>query len=356
MKLQKRNNIWHIRYRDERGENTSVSTHCHTQMEAQEFLARWIRDGQLKKSKIKTVADVLNYYYDNSGKFKKSARRIGIANRKLIKYFKDTLWVNFNNSYTIQYQLQSEQKSSTIRYELNQIRTAQNYCIDDGVLLPQYKKKFELPKKGKGDDYTFNDKDIESLWDRFKKKPHIILFMEIAINTSARKKHILDLEWTHHIDLVKRLIYFNKLHNWGTTKKGGIVKMNDRLYNVLIDAQKVSQSKYVINYAGKKVKHLSAMQTYKRATMEDKFMTKTFRHTAATWAAEAGISMEEIATMTGHTDKKTTETYVHLTPNYQKNMVKVIEDKMRRGKNGANRFLSIDKEKKETKNKTLKAD
>ena len=67
----------------------------------------------------------------------------------------------------------------------------------------------------------------------------------------------------------------------------------------------------------------------------------------------AGISMEEIATMTGHTDKKTTETYVHLTPNYQKNMVKVIEDKMRRGKNGANRFLSIDKEKKETKNKVL---
>ena len=356
MKLLKRNNIWHIRYRDEKGENTSISTHCRTQMEAQEFLAKWIRDGQLKKSRLKTVADVLNYYYDNSGKFKKSARRIGIANKKLIKYFKDTKWSEFNNSYAIQYQLQSEQKSSTLRYELNQIRTAQNYCIDDGVLLPQYKKKFTLPKKGKADEYIFNDKDIQSLWDRFRKKPHIILFMEIAINTSARKKHILDLEWTQHIDLAKRLIYFNKLHNWGTTKKGGIVKMNDRLYNVLMEAQKVSQSKYVINYAGKRVKHLSAMQTYKRATMEERFMTKTFRHTAATWAAEAGISMEEIATMTGHTDKKTTETYVHLSPNYQKNMVKVIEDKLGRGKNGANRFLSIDKKKKETKNKALTAD
>ena len=356
MKLLKRNNIWHIRYRDEKGENTSISTHCRTQMEAQEFLAKWIRDGQLKKSRLKTIADVLNYYYDNSGKFKKSARRIGIANKKLIKYFKDTKWSEFNNSYAIQYQLQSEQKSSTLRYELNQIRTAQNYCIDDGVLLPQYKKKFTLPKKGKADEYIFNDKDIQSLWDRFRKKPHIILFMEIAINTSARKKHILDLEWTQHIDLAKRLIYFNKLHNWGTTKKGGIVKMNDRLYNVLMEAQKVSQSKYVINYAGKRVKHLSAMQTYKRATMEERFMTKTFRHTAATWAAEAGISMEEIATMTGHTDKKTTETYVHLSPNYQKNMVKVIEDKLGRGKNGANRFLSIDKKKKETKNKALTAD
>lgn len=356
MKLQKRNNIWHIRYRNEKGDNTSISTHCHTQMDAQHFMAQWIKDGSRTKSRLKTVGDVLDYYYDNTGKFKPSQRRIGIAIRKLKKYFKDVKWSDFNNSLVIQYQLQSEQANGTIRYELNQIRTSQNYCIDDGVLLPQYKKKFQLPKKGHGDNYIFKDKDIKQLWERFSGKPHIILFMEIAINTSARKKHILDLEWTQHIDLAKRLIYFNKLHNWGTTKKGGIVKMNDRLYNVLIDAQKVSKSKYVINYAGKKVKHLSAMQSYKRATMEDKFMTKTFRHTAATWAAEAGISMEEIATMTGHTDKKTTETYVHLSPNYQKNMVKVIEDKLGRGKSEANRFLSIDKKKKETKNKPLTAD
>jgi len=66
--------------------------------------------------------------------------------------------------------------------------------------------------------------------------------------------------------------------------------------------------------------------------------------------------MAEIATMTGHTDKKTTETYIHLTPDYQKGMVKAIEDKLGRGKKGASPFLSIDKKKKHTKNKLLKAD
>ena len=99
-----------------------------------------------------------------------------------------------------------------------------------------------------------------------------------------------------------------------------------------------------------------AIQQYKKETLEPKFMTKTFRHTAATWAAEAGMSMEEIATMTGHTDKKTTELYIHKTPNYQKRMVKAIEDKLRLGKNKASPFLSIDKKKKQIKNKTLKAD
>jgi len=356
MKLQKRNKIWHIRFRDASGNNTSISTHCKTEMEAQMFFKKWIKSGTPNKSYFTTLEEVLNYYYENHGQYVKTPRRIGIAIKQLIKYLPDLKWQDLSPSIIKQYILKRNAKSGTIRYELNQIRTAQNYCIADSMLLADSKKEFKLPPKGQPDSYLFDNKDIETLWERFSNKPHIILFMEIAINSSARKKHILELEWVKHIDLVRRLIHFNKLDNWGTTKKGGIVKMNDRLYAVLIEAHKQSKSQFVINYAGKRVKHLSAMQTFKRTTMEDKFMTKTFRHTAATWAAEAGISMAEIATMTGHTDKKTTETYIHLTPDYQKGMVKAIEDKLGRGKKGASPFLSIDKKKKHTKNKLLKAD
>ena len=344
MKLIKRGKVYHIRYTNEKGVLTSVSTHCNNAVDAEAYQTKWTIEGKPNNSYLKNVNDVLDYYYINVANTT-SVRRMNIAINHLKKYFKDIKWKDFNNSLAQQYQLQRPVKSSTIRYELNQMRTAQNYCVDDNKLLPQNKKKIKLPKAGEGDDYIFTNEDIDLLFQRFK-KPHITLFMEIALNTSARKKHILELMWLENIDFVRRLIYFNKLKNWGTTKKGGIVKMNDRLYNVLSEAHKLSKTPYVISYAGNKVKHLSAMQVFKKETLEPKFMTKTFRHTASTWAAEAGISMKEIGTMTGHTEARTTERYIHLTPDYQNNMVNAIEDKLRLGKTRAKHFLSIDKSKK----------
>jgi len=361
-KLIKRGKIYHIRYYNEDQILTSVSTHCDNIIEAEAYQSKWEREERPNHSYIQYINDVLDYYFDNhvlNNDTVKDKRRIKIAHDHLKLFFIDIKINKLNDPLINRYKLQRTYRgkrvsSGTLRYEINKLLTARNYCIDNAK-LPHIKKKIKLPPASQGDDYVFSIQDIDDMNKRFT-KDHIKLFIEIALNTSARKKHILELMWAIHIDLVNRLIYFNKLDNWGTTKKGGIVKMNDRLYNVLLEAQKVSKSPYVINWAGKKVKHLTAMQNYKKETLEPKFMTKTFRHTAATWAAEAGISMSEIATMTGHTETKTTERYIHKSPNYQKKMVKVLEDKLRLGKNKANLFLSIDNKKKETKNKKLKGD
>ena len=150
MKLLKRNKIWHIRYRDSEGNNTSVSTHCRTEMEAQMFFKKWIKDGTPNSSYLKTLKEVLDYYYDNHGQYQKSSRRISIAIKQLLKFMPELKWQNISPSVINQYKLKRNVKSSTIRYELNQIRTAQNYCIADNVLLADSKKNLNCHQKVKG--------------------------------------------------------------------------------------------------------------------------------------------------------------------------------------------------------------
>ncbi len=53
------------------------------------------------------------------------------------------------------------------------------------------------------------------------------------------------------------------------------------------------------------------------------------RHTAATWAAQDGTEIWEIANMLGHTNIRTTQRYMKHHPDYQSRAVGALERRLR---------------------------
>jgi len=88
-----------------------------------------------------------------------------------------------------------------------------------------------------------------------------------------------------------------------------------------------AETDYVIEWAGAPVK--SIKRAFRAAVMRaglDKAVTPhVLRHTAASWMAEAGIPMSEIAAVLGHRDSRTTErVYAKFSPEYLQKAVRAL--------------------------------
>lgn len=152
---------------------------------------------------------------------------------------------------------------------------------------------------------------------------HIRLFLLIALLTAQRHRAILELKWDH-VDFERRLIDFtaslkkNKsVTDRGYQKPRGIVKMSDTLYAHLMAAKSVATTAYVIEYQGRPVMSQGGCwrgvtTARKAAELPDWVTPHVLRHTAVSWAADTGVDVEKIASMTGHKDRRVLESvYLH---------------------------------------------
>lgn len=88
-----------------------------------------------------------------------------------------------------------------------------------------------------------------------------------------------------------------------------------------------SETPYVIEFGGKPVKSIKrAFRTAcEKAGLDRTVTPHTLRHTAASWMAEAGIPMSEIAAVLGHRDSRTTErVYARYSPDYLQRAVRAL--------------------------------
>lgn len=144
--------------------------------------------------------------------------------------------------------------------------------------------------------------------------PHLKLFVEIALATSARSGAILDLTWDRVND---RFIDFRDPKREETNKRRPVVPINAHLKPLLDEARKAALTDHVIEYAGARVYSIKKAfaRAAKRAGLE-KVSPHTLRHSAATWMAMEGVDMRRISLMLGHSLQRTTEMYAKYDPNY----------------------------------------
>jgi integrase len=129
--------------------------------------------------------------------------------------------------------------------------------------------------------------------------------MAFALHTAARPVAVLDLKW-EQVDFEANVIYFNPAGRPQTNKKRPMVRMSAELKEFLLAARDEALEKakrldrpvheFVIDYGGYVVG--SIRRVFRNTAREAGFIDVTpytLRHTAATWMAQAGVDLWQIA-------------------------------------------------------------
>ncbi|WP_133612483.1 site-specific integrase [Dongia mobilis] len=158
--------------------------------------------------------------------------------------------------------------------------------------------------------------------------------MEIALETGSRPSAILDLTWSR-IDFKQCRIDFNPVGRKRTAKARPTIPISPALRDRLLAAREHDKKNakrkkrplcdYVIAYAGYPVG--SIKKAFRATAVEAGFLDVTpyvLRHTAATWMAQDGVALWDIAAYLGTSLKMVEEHYAHHHPDHMKKAVKAI--------------------------------
>lgn len=200
---------------------------------------------------------------------------------------------------------------ATARYELLQLSTALGWARDKigpkpAIWLPETPER-KLRHLTNAEFRRFFAAVIAD---------HAKLYVLLGLHTVARPSAILDLTWDR-VDFMRRQIDFRPPGHVQTTKRRIVVAINDTLLAALQTAHKARTCEYVIERGGKRVRSLKKAFQAASKRSAVRATPYTLRHTGAVWAAEAGISMPELAQMMGHDDDRTTQKhYARFSPGY----------------------------------------
>lgn len=211
-------------------------------------------------------------------------------------------------------------KPGTIRKELGTIRNALSWARKEGWI--DQVPNIWMPPAPPPRDRRLTRDEYQRLLAACEQH-HLKVFVSLAIHTAARSGAILDLRWGD-VDLERRRINFRVKER---QKPRSVIPINGTLLAILTEAKTAALTDHVIEYAGTGVRSIKRgfKAACARAGIEGA-SPHTLRHTAASWLAEGGISMAQIAQYLGHTDSKTTEKiYARFSPDFLAEAAKVLE-------------------------------
>lgn len=304
---------WCIVWRDDTGTRRSSTgfdavpeKRQEAEVELQQHLADIRREGSRPRGLI-TTDRCLSGYFD--------AHPDVYPRPSLLSFFNNTLPSHIDEILCKQYAAKRAGMSpSTIKTELGILRSALRWAAKEWKMDPA--PEVWRPQGSPPRDRFLTQDEAVALIDGAK-APHIRLFIQLALYTGARSGAILDLKWSRvSFDLKK--IDFNIPGVVTSTKRRAMVPMHPDLAEILTTAKKAALSDYVIEFAGGQVGSIKNgfAKACKRAKL-DRVTPHILRHTAATWAAQAGVGMWEIAGMLGHASSTTTEAvYAKHTPDH----------------------------------------
>ena len=207
--------------------------------------------------------------------------------------------------------------NGTLRRELGVLVAALNHAIREKRLSRDDMPYIPMPEEPAPKDRWLTKDEANALllaaregWEPGEPLTRCYLFIMIGLHTGARKSAIEQLLWSQ-VNLAGRKIQFNPPGRVQTKKRRAVVPMSDKLLKILSMVDEMDDDKPVI---GGSIR--TCFETaVKRAGLTD-VTPHTLRHTWATWAAQAGTSMWEIAGVLGDTVATVEKRYAHHHPDY----------------------------------------
>lgn len=304
---------WHIYHARRR-----VSTGCTDRAAAELVLARFVGELDRPQLAVVSIATILDRYLaDRVERGIPGAERLKWAHVPLARILgprpPEAIGEADCRAYAAR-RGREKKAQATIRTELQALRAALNWAASTSIIAKA--PAIWLPPRPPPRARWLTREEAEQLIAGCKSH-HVRLFVLLALHTAARAGAILALTWDR-VDLVGRRINFAEPGRATTRKGRSLVPINDTLLAALQEAQQHAVTEWVIEYAGGQVgsvKH-AFHRAAEAAGLKD-VTPHTLRHTAATWMAQKGVSLWDIAGFLGHSSLAMIEqTYGHHSPDY----------------------------------------
>jgi integrase len=154
---------------------------------------------------------------------------------------------------------------------------------------------------------------------------HVQVFLVTALYTAARPAAVLELTW----DRVDFKLGRISLGMGAGNKKRAVVPIAEPLRPILEEARQMATCPYVVEHGGRRVASVKkGVQAAARRAGVAGVTPGVLRHTAATWMALAGVPIDEIGRLLGHTNSRITwRVYAKYQPDYLEGAVAALAGK-----------------------------
>lgn len=227
----------------------------------------------------------------------------------------------------------------TISRELSVLNAAINHAVKEKRLPKADQPFIKLPGTSEPRDRWLTFDEADALLDAAKgrlnpgaKLPRVYRFIAICLNTAGRKGAVLELK-REQVDMAAGMIYLNPAGRAQTKKRRARVPISDELRPILERTLREIPNKpdaYLLDHPGEcrtafetaVVKAGLGIRDAKGNVNSD-VTPHVLRHTKATWMAQAGVSMFDIAGVLGDSVATVTKTYAHHHPDYLRDAINV---------------------------------
>jgi integrase len=129
------------------------------------------------------------------------------------------------------------------------------------------------------------------------------------------------------VDFERRIIHLGTSGQSPKAKRRPVVPINQTLMAALQEAKRGALTDFVVEWSGRPVKSVKKGLAAAGKRCGLPWVTAhVFRHSAASWMAEAGISMDRIASFLGHSDSRiTARVYAKFSPDYLRDAAEALE-------------------------------
>jgi integrase len=211
---------------------------------------------------------------------------------------------------------------ATTRYEMSMLAVALRWAVKQGLIDKAPEIWRPQPPERRVRHLTRQEFDR---WFDAVKAHHARLYVELGLATMARPTAILELTWDR-VDFERGTVDLNPAGRRQTRKRRPVVPLNDIALNALREAYRGRQSEFVIERGAKKIGSMKKAFQAASARSGIHVTPYTLRHTGAVWAAEAGISMDELAQFMGHSTAAMTAThYARFSPDYLRKVASAVQ-------------------------------
>ena len=218
--------------------------------------------------------------------------------------------------------------ASTVRKDLTVLGTMFKRAVRWGVLEVSPAVDLDKPREPKHRERFLSKDEYSTIRDRAA--PWLKPFIRLAVVTGLRRKELVNLCWDD-IDWENKLIHVSEDNKTDTPR---VVPMGEVAREVLSSQVRHVRRAFVfLDASGKpytsmsgKAKISKAIKAIMRTEGIEGAPVHILRHTAASWAAQAGESGLLIAQFLGHASGRTiTERYIHLKPEHLSGIVWALD-------------------------------